>query len=151
MSAPDDDHTVSIPTVPTAMERPEHRPTVTALHPLRLPDRDAPHRSAGSIGYPLLEVGRGPHVGTAYALPPGTTSLGRDRSCDISLDDPTVSRRHAEILRTSANVAVRDAGSLNGTYVNGEPCTEATTLNNGDEIWIGKFRLIFRDRQPAET
>jgi pSer/pThr/pTyr-binding forkhead associated (FHA) protein len=54
----------------------------------------------------------------------------------------TVSRRHAEFHRGSSAFTVRDVGSLNGTYVNRER-VESATLSNGDEVQIGKFRLVF--------
>jgi len=53
-----------------------------------------------------------------------------------------VSRRHAEFHRDGGTFTVRDVGSLNGTYVNRER-VEAATLSNGDEVQIGKFRLVF--------
>ena len=58
------------------------------------------------------------------------------------MDDVTVSRRHAEFRRNGADYEVVDVGSLNGTYVNREPKNSAV-LSNGDEIQIGKFRLVF--------
>ena len=61
---------------------------------------------------------------------------------DIFLDDVTVSRRHAEFRRTAQGYEVSDVGSLNGTYVNREPI-ESSTLSNGDEVQVGKFRLVF--------
>lgn len=74
----------------------------------------------------------------------GVTRFGRDAACDVILDDPTVSGHHAEFDRTSSGVVLRDARSFNGTYLNGDPCHEAT-LNAGDEIWIGRFHLTFGD------
>ena len=67
---------------------------------------------------------------------------GRHPESDIFLDDITVSRRHAEFLRQVSGYLVRDVGSLNGTYVNRERIDEGT-LRNGDEVQIGKFRLVF--------
>ena len=69
------------------------------------------------------------------------TTSGRHPDSDIFLDDVTVSRRHAEFHRDGATFTVRDVGSLNGTYVNRER-VEAATLSNGDEVQIGKFRLV---------
>ena len=70
------------------------------------------------------------------------TTSGRHPDSDIFLDDVTVSRRHAEFHRDWGTFTVRDVGSLNGTYVNRER-VEAATLSNGDEVQIGKFRLVF--------
>jgi pSer/pThr/pTyr-binding forkhead associated (FHA) protein len=63
-------------------------------------------------------------------------------------DDITVSRRHAEIRRLDDGYVIVDAGSLNGTYVNQER-VERAALVHGDEIQIGKFRLVFFDRGDA--
>ena len=69
-------------------------------------------------------------------------TAGRHPESDIFLDDVTVSRRHAEFRRTAEGYEVADIGSLNGTYVNREPI-EVSPLTNGDEVQIGKFRLVF--------
>jgi pSer/pThr/pTyr-binding forkhead associated (FHA) protein len=70
------------------------------------------------------------------------TRIGRHPDSDIFLDDITVSRRHAEIRRNGGSFALHDVGSLNGTYVNRERVEEAE-LRSGDEIQIGKFKLVF--------
>ena len=70
------------------------------------------------------------------------TTAGRHPESDIFLDDVTVSRRHAEFYRQGGRFTVRDVGSLNGTYVNRERIEEAD-LSGGDEVQIGKFRLVF--------
>ena len=76
------------------------------------------------------------------SLDAAITRLGRSTDGEISLDDITVSRRHAEIIRTGQSYVVRDVGSLNGTYVNNSRIDEAP-LVQGDELQIGKFRLVF--------
>ena len=63
-------------------------------------------------------------------------------SSDIFLDDVTVSRRHAEFRREAASFIVRDVGSLNGTYVNHDR-VDARQLVDGDEVQIGKYRLVY--------
>ncbi|HVM39853.1 MAG TPA: FHA domain-containing protein, partial [Acidimicrobiia bacterium] len=70
------------------------------------------------------------------------TRLGRHPEADILLDDVTVSRKHAEVVRSGDDYTVRDVGSLNGTYLNRNRVDEAP-LRHGDEIQIGKFRLVF--------
>ena len=70
------------------------------------------------------------------------TTAGRHPEADIFLDDVTVSRRHAEFRRDGDSFEVVDVGSLNGTYVNREP-KDSQVLSSGDEIQIGKFRLVF--------
>ena len=69
-------------------------------------------------------------------------TVGRDPQSDILLDDSTVSRAHAVFRRMNGAFTVVDAGSLNGTYVNRQRIDNAQ-LKNGDEIMIGKFRLVF--------
>lgn len=101
---------------------------------------------AGVDGLPegsaLLVVKRGPNAGSRFLLDQETTAAGRHPDSDIFLDDVTVSRRHAEFRRNQDQYEVVDVGSLNGTYVNREPQNSAV-LNNGDEVQIGKFRLVF--------
>ncbi|MGH3711928.1 MAG: oxoglutarate dehydrogenase inhibitor Odhl [Micromonosporaceae bacterium] len=103
-----------------------------------------PSRIAGSLppGTALLVVRRGPNAGARFLLDHDVTTSGRHPDSDIFLDDVTVSRRHAEFHRESAAFTVRDVGSLNGTYVNRER-VETATLSSGDEVQIGKFRLVF--------
>ena len=90
----------------------------------------------------MLVVRRGPNAGSRFVLDGEVTALGRHPESDIFLDDITVSRRHAVIERTDDGFTVRDAGSLNGTYVNRERVDEAR-LRTGDELQIGRFRLSF--------
>ena len=92
-----------------------------------------------------LVVRNGPQAGAALALDAPLIRLGRTQDCEISLDDITVSRRHAEIVRTGTGYIVRDAGSLNGTYVNNTRIDEAP-LRQGDELQVGKFRLVFFEK-----
>jgi len=93
-------------------------------------------------GSALLIVRRGPNAGSRFLLDQPVTSAGRGPGCDIFLDDLTVSRRHAEFRRDNGEFQIVDISSLNGTYVNGKPVASAM-LANGDEIQIGKFRLVF--------
>ena len=99
-------------------------------------------------GTALLVVLRGPNAGSRFLLDHDFTSTGRHPDSDIFLDDVTVSRRHAEFYRHGGDrFTVRDVGSLNGTYVNRERIEEAE-LFGGDEVQIGKFRLLFLTRSP---
>jgi len=90
----------------------------------------------------LLVVMRGPSAGSRFLLDADLTRVGRHPDGDIFLDDVTVSRRHAEFVRERDGFHVRDVGSLNGTYVNRQRIDDVT-LTNGDEVQIGKFRLVF--------
>jgi len=96
-------------------------------------------------GSALIVVKRGPNAGSRFLLDQPVTSAGRHPGSDIFLDDVTVSRRHAEFRRDNGEFRVVDVGSLNGTYVNRKP-VESAVLANGDEIQIGKFRLVFVTR-----
>ena len=107
----------------------------------------APEQSVSGVdalpaGSALLVVKRGPNAGSRFLLDRSTTSAGRHPDSDIFLDDVTVSRRHAEFRRDAGDLVVVDVGSLNGTYVNREP-VDTAVLTNGDEVQIGKFRLVF--------
>lgn len=90
----------------------------------------------------VLVVKRGPKAGTRFVLDKVVTTAGRHPDSDIFLDDITVSRRHAEVEHRADGFVVRDVGSLNGTYVNRERVDE-TPLRNGDELQVGKFKLVF--------
>jgi pSer/pThr/pTyr-binding forkhead associated (FHA) protein/DNA-directed RNA polymerase subunit RPC12/RpoP len=70
------------------------------------------------------------------------TRIGRSLAADVRFDDPTVSRRHALVVRQPDGVRVLDDRSLNGVFVNGER-VEWRTLNDGDEILVGRYRLMF--------
>ena len=110
----------------------------------RDPDEDelkvSPDDFAG--GGALLVVRKGPNEGSKYRLDAEVTQAGRHPDSDIFLDDITVSRRHAEIVRRADGFHVLDVGSLNGTYVNRDRVEDAK-LTNGDELQIGKFKLVF--------
>ena len=94
-------------------------------------------------GQALLLVKRGPNASSTFLLDASTTTAGRDPDSAVFLDDITVSRQHAIIERRPDGAwFVRDVGSLNGTYVNGEQ-VEETKLVPGDEVQIGRFKLTF--------
>lgn len=102
------------------------------------PGRVPPH-----AGEALLVVVRGPGEGSMYLLDRDVTTIGRDPANDVFLDDITVSRRHAEIRRRDDRFGVHDLGSLNGTYVH-RIRVESTQLADGDEVQVGRFRLVFK-------
>lgn len=114
--------------------------------PNALPTAGPEGAVAGVEGLPagsaLLVVKRGPNTGSQFLLDQPVTSAGRHPSSDIYLDDVTVSRRHVEFRWEDGEFRVVDLDSLNGTYVNRQP-VESAVLNDGDEVQIGKFRLIF--------
>jgi len=123
----------------------DHTITFQAVEsPGEVASDDALTVSIGDLpeGLGMLVVKRGPNAGSKFVLEKNVTTAGRHPDSDIFLDDITVSRRHAEFLRTPTGYRVRDAGALNGTYVNRERTDEAE-LAHGDEVQIGKFKLVF--------
>src|SRR4029079_3963065 len=78
------------------------------------------------------------------------TRGGRSLAADVRFDDPTVSRRHALIVRQADGVRVLDDRSLNGVFVNGER-VEWRVLSDGDEISVGRYRLHFLEALEQET
>lgn len=99
-------------------------------------------------GTALLRVDHGPNAGSRFLLDGDLTTVGRDPSSDVFLDDVTVSRKHAEFVRAGNSFGVRDVGSLNGTYVNRER-VDSITLVTGDEVQVGKFRLVVHVGEPG--
>jgi pSer/pThr/pTyr-binding forkhead associated (FHA) protein len=118
--------TSAVPDTDTDFSAEAHQGAVDALAP----------------GSALLVVKRGPNAGSRFLLDQDVTTAGRHPDSDIFLDDVTVSRRHAEFHREGNGYTVHDVGSLNGTYVNRERI-DATALSGGDEVQIGKFRLVY--------
>jgi pSer/pThr/pTyr-binding forkhead associated (FHA) protein len=126
--------------------------TLTAVDPLQ----DSPGTEDDVVvnvndlprGAAVLIVRSGPQAGDRFTLTADETRLGRHPDSEIMLDDITVSRRHAAIERTPEGYVVTDAGSLNGTYVNQERI-ERAVLHHGDELQVGKFRLVLFERTDA--
>lgn len=94
-------------------------------------------------GSAMLLVQRGPDSGARFLLDSDVVTVGRHPSSDIFLDDISVSRRHATFTRGDAGYSVADLGSLNGSYVNRDRIDGEVTLSGGDEVQIGKYRLIY--------
>jgi hypothetical protein len=106
-----------------------------------------PHHEVAELpalepGTGMLVVVRGPNAGSRFLLDRDQTTIGRHPDSDIFLDDVTVSRRHASLTREGGSLVARDLGSLNGSYVNGERVDERA-LATGDELQIGRFKLLF--------
>ncbi len=98
--------------------------------------------SALPAGSALLIVRRGAGVGSRFLLDQDLTVAGRHPDADIFLDDVTVSRKHAEFIRSGNRFSVTDLGSMNGTYAVGSR-VDSADLSHGDEVQIGKFRMTF--------
>jgi FHA domain/zinc-ribbon domain len=99
----------------------------------------------GVEGPTLVVRSGGGRTGEQFALERAQTTIGRSPDCDIFLDDVTVSRRHAIVAKGARTFAIQDLGSLNGTFLNRHRI-ERAELENGDEVQIGKYRLIFLSR-----
>ena len=104
--------------------------------------RHHPDRERFSTDTGLFVVESGPKAGARYGLEADLITVGRHSQADIFLDDVTVSRQHVEVERSGDGYRVRDAGSLNGTYLNGDRI-ESARLNDGDVLQVGRFKLLF--------
>jgi hypothetical protein len=114
-------------------------PAAEGVQPRVSAEQGQPSRSA------VLLVIRGPNAGSQFVLGQPVTSAGRHPDSDIFLDDATVSRHHVEFRLENGQFLLVDLDSLNNTYVNHEP-VDSAVLVDGDEIQIGKFRLVFLTR-----
>jgi hypothetical protein len=117
--------------------------------PFQLEASDLLHGVPG--GGAVLVVTRGPNSGSRFVLSPdggGTVTIGRHPESDVFLDDITVSRRHAEVRYRDGGYWAHDVGSLNGTYLNRQRIDNAP-LSTGDEVQVGKFRLLFLAPVPT--
>ncbi|MCL2736819.1 MAG: FHA domain-containing protein [Propionibacteriaceae bacterium] len=94
-------------------------------------------------GSALLIVLKGPGEGARFLLKEDRTVAGRSPESDIFLDDITVSRTHVHFTRAQGSFSIEDMGSLNGTYVNRQLLRDVFLLRNGDEVQIGKYKMIF--------
>jgi len=131
----------------SVLDRPaDHTVTLAKVDPLQ----DAPGMADDTIvdlrdlptDVASLVVRSGSQAGETFPLTALVTRLGRHPESEIILDDITVSRRHAEVERVDSGYVVRDAGSLNGTYVN-QTRVDQSSLRHGDELQVGKFRMVF--------
>ena len=115
--------------------------TTTSFEPVALEGRASSKVTPSDEG-PLLVVRKGPQPGERFFLDRPRLVIGRDPKSDIFLNDMTVSREHAVVESDEHGVRVSDAGSLNGTYVNGV-VAEKASLNDGDVLQIGTFQMLF--------
>ena len=123
------------------LRRDEHGETTLSLGPDELGE-DGVH--ALEIRGPALVVRAGGGMaGESFATAGLRTLIGRSPDCHVFLDDVTVSRRHAEIVREGdTTFTIRDLGSLNGTFVNRHRI-ESVELAADDEVQVGKYRMTF--------
>jgi pSer/pThr/pTyr-binding forkhead associated (FHA) protein len=120
--------------------------TSVSVAPVDLGDTGEAATTAGQLELPrgvgMLVVRRGSDEGARFPLEERETTVGRHPDSDVFLDDITVSRKHAVFVTEGQVTSVRDAGSLNGTYVNRARIDEAV-LASGDEVQVGKFKLVY--------
>ena len=121
----------------------EHTITLTPVDPDAVDDELTVGIDDLPDGAATLVVTRGPGAGSRFVLDEDLVQAGRHPDSTIFLDDVTVSRRHAELARAAGAWIVRDVGSLNGTYVNRQRIEDQAPLTNGDELQIGRFKLVF--------
>jgi len=128
----------------------EHTGDTTGLMKIPAPDtlEDLTEEQVTAVealpqGSALLIALRGQDRGARYLLDSDKVVAGRSPESDIFLDDITVSRQHCVFQRGEGQITVADQGSLNGTYVNRALIDGAVVLRAGDEVQIGKFRLVF--------
>jgi pSer/pThr/pTyr-binding forkhead associated (FHA) protein len=89
-----------------------------------------------------LVIIKGPNIGDKFLINKSKFTIGRNLESDIFLDDVTVSRKHAVLKKVGKDFRIKDSGSLNGSYINGE-IVENATLKDGDRIQIGKYIFLF--------
>jgi hypothetical protein len=99
----------------------------------------------GTEGPALVVRSGGGRAGEHFTPQGERTTIGRSPECDIFLDDVTVSRKHAVLLRRDNVFYIEDQGSLNGTFLNRRRI-ESGRLENGDELQIGKYKLSFLEK-----
>ena len=125
-------------------------PTIDSTRVFRMPSDDATApdlMKSARISNPVLSIIKGPQTGNTFQIDGAETTIGRDPANTIFLNDMTVSRAHAKILRDGANVVIEDLGSLNGTWVDGAIVNSAP-LHDGSSVQIGTFTLVYHECQP---
>lgn len=98
-------------------------------------------KKISDIGSGLVII-KGPNIGDIFLINKSKFTIGRNPESDIFLDDITVSRKHAILEKIDKDFIIKDSGSLNGSYVNGE-IVENSILKDGDRIQIGKYIFLF--------
>lgn len=129
---------------------PQNDKTADATCVFRVPSSDAtvPDLMANvRITAPVLSIVKGPQTGAAFELEEDVTTIGRDPANGIFLNDMTVSRIHARIIREGLGARIEDLGSLNGTWVDGA-IVNAAPLHDGSSVQIGTFTLIYHESTP---
>ena len=108
----------------------------------------APAVEEGTRAIPVFFAGVFVSEEREYPIPEGESLVGRGTECGVRLPSARVSRVHARVRAGRGRVSIEDAGSKNGTWVNGERCGDKAVLSAGDEVLFGTFRVVFH---PAGT
>ena len=109
---------------------------------LSLGPEDVEQGLSNIAGPALVVRSGGGRAGESFEAIGERALIGRSPECDVFLDDVTVSRRHAELVREDGGYTIRDLGSLNGTFVNRRRI-ESASLEDDDEVQVGKYRMTF--------
>jgi FHA domain/zinc-ribbon domain len=117
--------------------------TTQSFTPDELADEEGPLDDVATDGPALVVRSGGGRTGEHFIPTGDRATIGRSPDCDFFLDDVTVSRKHALLLRDGHEFRIEDQGSLNGTFVNRRRIESATKLQSGDEVQIGKYRMSF--------
>ena len=120
----------------------------TRVFRMPIDDATAPDlMKSTKIANPVISIIKGPQTGNTFEITAPETSVGRDPANAIFLNDMTVSRSHAKIVRTPLGTTIEDLGSLNGTWVDGAIVNSAP-LHDGSSVQIGTFTLIYHESSP---
>jgi hypothetical protein len=116
--------------------------TTVSMGPDEVEEANLDLGELGVKGPALVVRSGGGLAGEIFKMGGERTTIGRSPDCDVFLDDVTVSRRHAVLIRNGPRFTLHDQGSLNGTFLNRHRI-ESAELADGDEVQIGKYRLTF--------
>ena len=97
---------------------------------------------------PSLHILKGANQGATVPLQKERFVIGRNPECDVVIPVTSVSREHAQLLRTQGRYHIEDLQSRNGTFVNNQAITARTVLKNNDRIRICDFLAVFLDNEP---
>ena len=136
--------------IQTRAIRPEHVDEEVEAPPAEESGRTMIYSTAGRVAEPLEERARARQQtallitdGKRLVVGPGGATIGRSRQCDVMLDDPNISRTHAEVRPRGGSWVVTDLGSTNGSRLNGRRLDTSEVLKPGDELELGTSRLTF--------
>ena len=113
-----------------------------SFEPVGVAEEPVPLAGVNVIEGPALVVRKGAETGERFVIDRERLTIGRDPESDIFLNDVTVSRAHAVLDLTPEGVCIEDAGSLNGTYLNGVRVDKAQ-LSDGDIVQVGLFQMVY--------